>query len=99
MFYHEYHMMIFQFLYVLEGNYNVNQYIIFCPHKIIKALQQIYQTPLYIDEFFSIRPIWQSLIELANAINDNQLHKHESEKEFDISHLDTFEELIEENYG
>jgi hypothetical protein len=62
-------------------------------------LQQIYQTPLYIDEFFSIRPIWRSLIELANAINDNQLHKHESEKEFDISHLDTFEELIEENYG
>jgi hypothetical protein len=52
----------------------------FCPHLIIKALQQIYQTPLYIDEFFPIRPIWQSLIKLANAISENQLHKHEFKK-------------------
>jgi hypothetical protein len=35
------------------------------------------------------------LIELANEINENQLHKHEFEKEFDISHLDTFEKVIE----
>ncbi len=35
------------------------------------------------------------MIELANATNENQLHKHEFRKEFNISNLDTFEEVIE----
>ncbi len=30
-------------------------------------------------------------------LNENELQQHEFEKEFDINHLDTFEEVIEEN--
>jgi hypothetical protein len=46
------------------------------PNIVIKTLQQIYKTPLYIDAKISIKPNWQSLIEPANATNENQLQKY-----------------------
>jgi hypothetical protein len=36
-----------------------------CPNIVIKALQQIYKIPLYIDPKVLIKPNWQGLTELT----------------------------------
>jgi hypothetical protein len=38
-----------------------------CPNIIIKALQELCETPLYIDANVSVKPNWQVLVELTNA--------------------------------
>jgi hypothetical protein len=42
------------------------------PNIVMKALQQIYQTPLYINAKVSIQPNWQALIELVNVSEANE---------------------------
>jgi hypothetical protein len=54
------------------------------PNVVIKTLQQIYKTPLYIDAKVLIKPNWQGLTELANVVNENELQKHELEQDLDI---------------
>jgi hypothetical protein len=67
----------------------------FHPNVVIKALQQIYKTPLYIDAKVSIKPNWQGLIELVNVVNENELQKHELEQDFDIDNLNTLKVVLE----
>ncbi len=41
-----------------------------CPNIVIKALQQIYKIPLYIDAKVLIKPTSQGLTELTNVANE-----------------------------
>ncbi len=69
------------------------------PNVVIKALQQIYKTPLYIDAKVLVKPNWQGWIELVNVANENELQKHEFEQDFDIDNLNTSEKIIEGSFG
>jgi hypothetical protein len=46
-----------------------------CPNIVMKALQKLCETPLYIDTNVSIKSNWQVLVELANAIENTQYKK------------------------
>lgn len=94
-------MMIHQSLFLKKGNWNTSLYMSSCVHLniVIKALQQIHQTPLYMNAKISIQPNWQGLTELANATKPSELQKPHFEQEFNANNLDMFEEIAKENYG
>jgi hypothetical protein len=46
-----------------------------CPNIVMKTLQKLCETPLYIDANVSIKSNWQGLVELANASENTQYKK------------------------
>jgi hypothetical protein len=67
-----------------------------CTNIIIKTLQELCETPLYIDANVSIKPNWQGLVERAN---ESEKYKIEKKLNFflKINNFETFEEIMEED--
>lgn len=64
---------IFIFLNKIEYKFMyMSSYV--CPSIVIKTLQQIHQTPLYINAKVYIQPNWQGLVELAKFFKSEKMN-------------------------
>jgi len=64
---------------------------------VMKTLQQLCQTPLYISAKVSIKPNWEDFIEFANASKNIDFEQKNTKNDINEENFDKFEKILEED--